>query len=243
MALDDAGDSGQADAGAVNQGARQRGKQALRAIERRGGFLHWRIIFSPVRAQYNSVVPNPSAASDLPLEPSAWIARFAPLIAPGGRALDLACGHGRHALLLASLGLRVTALDRAAQALAGLRGHPGMEVLEADLEAGAWPLAGRSFDGIVVANYLHRPLFPLLAGALAEGGVLIYETFMIGNERFGRPANPDFLLRPGELLDVFGNTLHIVAFEQGEVAQPKPAMVQRLCAVRTADATRLPEPV
>ena len=175
-----------------------------------------------------------------PLEASAWVRRFAALTAPGGTVLDLACGHGRHARLFAAGGGRVTAVDRDAQALAGLRGHPGIEALAADLEAGAWPLAGRRFDAIVVANYLHRPLFPRLIEALAEGGVLIYETFMLGNERFGRPSNPDFLLRPNELLELFAGCLNVVAFEQGEVAQPRPAVVQRLCAVRGTGPFRLP---
>ena len=177
-------------------------------------------------------------------EPSAWVARFAGLIAPGGTVLDLACGHGRHARFLEAGGWRVMAVDRDAAALAGLAGHSGIEAVEADLETGVWPLGGRRFDGIVVANYLHRPLFPHLIGALQEGGVLLYETFMLGNERFGRPSNPDFLLRPNELLDAFAGRLNVVAFEQGEVARPKPAMVQRLCAVRGGEATRLrlPEP-
>lgn len=173
-------------------------------------------------------------------EPSAWVARFAGLIAPGGTVLDLACGHGRHARFLEAGGWRVMAVDRDAAALAGLAGHSGIEAVEADLETGAWPLGGRRFDGIVVANYLHRPLFPRLIEALAEGGVLIYETFMLGNERFGRPSNPDFLLRPNELLELFAGRLNVVAFEQGEVAQPRPAVVQRLCAVRGTGPFRLP---
>lgn len=171
--------------------------------------------------------------------PSAWVRRFAPLIAPGSSVLDLACGNGRHARFLEAGGWRVTAVDRDAGALGGLRDRAGIEIVEADLEAGAWPLGARRFDGIVVTSYLHRPLFSRIAAALTEGGVLIYETFMLGNERFGRPSNPDFLLRPGELLEAFGAGLTVVAFEQGEVAQPKPAVVQRLCAVRGAGPYRL----
>lgn len=171
--------------------------------------------------------------------PSAWVRRFAPLIAPGSSVLDLACGNGRHARFLEAGGWRVTAVDRDAGALGGLRGRAGIEIVEADLEAGAWPLGARRFDGIVVTSYLHRPLFSRIAAALTEGGVLIYETFMLGNERFGRPANPAFLLRPGELLEAFAG-LRIVAFEQGEVAQPKPAVVQRLCAVVGDAPCRLP---
>jgi len=176
--------------------------------------------------------------------PSPWVLRFAALIRAGGEVLDLACGEGRHARALAGLGLRVEAVDRDIGALAALADTASIDVRQADLEGGAWPYAGRGFDGIVVTNYLHRPLFPLLVDALREGGVLIYETFMLGNERFGRPSNPDFLLRPNELLDPF-DALAVVAFEQGEVLLPKPAVVQRLCAVRIAAgmSPRLPESV
>jgi SAM-dependent methyltransferase len=157
--------------------------------------------------------------------PSAWVVRWAPLITRG-RVLDLACGSGRHARLLAGLGHEVTAVDREPQPLAAVR------FIQADLEdGGPWPLPGEEFQGIVVANYLHRPLYPLIERALAPGGVLIYETFMAGNERFGKPSNPAFLLAPGELWTAFGG-LHIIAFEQGQCLQPKPAVVQRLCARR-----------
>lgn len=157
--------------------------------------------------------------------PSPWVTRWAPLI-PKGTVLDLASGSGRHARFLASLGYSVTAVDREAQELESVR------FIQADLEDGSpWPLPGERFQGIVVANYLYRPLLPLLNDSLAAGGVLIYETFMLGNERYGKPSNPAFLLRPGELWQSFGG-LHLIAFEQGRVAQPKPAMIQRLCAVR-----------
>lgn len=160
--------------------------------------------------------------------PSPWVVRWAPCLARAGRVLDLACGPGRHARYLLSLGHDVTAVDREAQDI------PGARFLRADLEDGSpWPLPGASFDGIVVANYLHRPLFPLIREALAPGGVLLYETFMRGNERFGKPSNPAFLLEPGELWRAFGS-LHVIAFEQGRDLEPKPAMRQRLCAVRPA---------
>ena len=171
---------------------------------------------------------------------SAWVERFAALVSPSGSVLDLACGRGRHVRLLAGMGHAVEAVDRDAQALAGLSSLPGVTTRRADLENGPWPYAGRRFDGIVVTNYLHRPLFPHLVAALAEGGVLIYETFMLGNERFGRPSNPEFLLRPDELLEAFGKPLRVVAFEQGEVALPKPAAVQRLCAIKGEGPFRLP---
>jgi SAM-dependent methyltransferase len=162
------------------------------------------------------------------------VQRFAPQIASEGSVLDLACGSGRHSLLLASLGYRVEALDRDAAALAALAEVPGIVTRHADVEEGPWPYHARWFDGIVVTNYLHRPLLPLLINALNEGGVLIYETFMIGNERYGKPSNPHFLLRPGELLEVVRRRLHVVAFEEGVIDTPKPAVVQRLCATRGA---------
>jgi len=153
------------------------------------------------------------------------VARWAALI-PQGRVLDVACGTGRHSRFLLELGHDVTAVDREAQSIAGVR------FVQANLEDGSpWPLPGERFQGIVVTNYLHRPLFPVLADALAPGGVLLYETFMQGNERFGKPSNPAFLLRPGELWQAFAG-LHIVAFEQGRAREPKPAMIQRLCAKR-----------
>jgi SAM-dependent methyltransferase len=145
--------------------------------------------------------------------------------------LDLACGHGRHARHLAAAGWRVVAVDRDPDALASLAGIANVTPLEADLEGADWPLASARFDGIVVCNYLHRALFPLLVEALADDGVLLYETFAVGNARFGKPSRPDFLLEPGELLRALGAELVVVAFEQGEVRNPAPAVVQRLCAV------------
>jgi SAM-dependent methyltransferase len=171
--------------------------------------------------------------------PSVWVQRFAPLIPAGGEVLDLACGRGRHARLLATLGYRVEAVDQDEQALAELAGVPGVLVRRADLEGGPWPYFGRAFDGIVVTNYLHRPLLPNLLAALAEGGVLIYETFMTGNERFGRPANPAYLLRSGELLELVRRRLTVVAFEQGEVEAPRPAVMQRLCVCRKSEVRLL----
>jgi SAM-dependent methyltransferase len=156
--------------------------------------------------------------------PSPWVVRWADYLTRSP-VLDVACGSGRHARYFAARGLQVVAVDRDPQAI------EGVEFVQADLEQGAWPLGERRFAAIVVTNYLHRPLFPALEAALEEGGVLIYETFMTGNERYGRPSNPAFLLRPGELLQAFGR-LHVVAFEQGIVAHQKTAVVQRLFAVR-----------
>jgi SAM-dependent methyltransferase len=166
-----------------------------------------------------------------PAAPSAWVERFAPVIAAGGEALDLACGGGRHARLLLALGHPVTALDRDLARLADID-DPRLVRVEADLEAGrAWPLGARRFAGIVVTNYLHRPLFDPILGALAPGGVLIYETFARGNERFGKPSNPDFLLAPGELLALARRGgLRVLAYEDLDLREPRPACVQRICA-------------
>ncbi len=166
------------------------------------------------------------------LIPSPWVTRFAPLIAAGGEVLDFACGSGRHARWLASRGFRVEAVDRDAVALELLAGVPHLTVREADLEDGPWPYAGRHFDAIVVTHYLFRPRLPLLLTALNHGGVLIYETFMVGNERFGKPSNPDFLLRSHELFERVADACTVLAYEQGEVAEPKPAVIQRICAVK-----------
>lgn len=156
-------------------------------------------------------------------EPSPWVVRWGAQIT-AGPVLDLACGSGRHARWFAARGLPVVAVDRQPIDL------PGVEFIQADLEDGSpWPLGERRFAAIVVTNYLHRPLFPRIAAALAGGGLLIYETFMVGNERHGRPTNPEFLLQPGELLRAF-HGVTVVAFEQGEVMTPKPAVVQRVVA-------------
>lgn len=165
-----------------------------------------------------------------PEAPSPWVVRWAHLVRAGGAVLDLACGSGRHARFFAARGNAVTACDRDPAALAGLAGVPGIVTLQADLEDGPWPFA-RQFDAVVVTNYLHRPLFPAIAGALAPDGVLIYETFLLGNERYGKPSNPRFLLSRDELLAVFARGLVVAGFEQGRVNRAKPALIQRLCAV------------
>ncbi len=163
--------------------------------------------------------------------PSPWVCRFAPLICSGGLVLDVACGGGRHARYLAGLGLRVEAVDRDTAAMQALADVAGVTTRLADLEQGPWPYSGRRFDAIIVTNYLHRPLLPRLPGALADAGVLIYETFAAGNERYGRPSNPDFLLKPGELLEFARGRLRVIAYEDLQVELPKPAMIQRLCAI------------
>jgi SAM-dependent methyltransferase len=163
--------------------------------------------------------------------PSPWVRRWAGAIRPGGRVLDVACGYGRHLRYLSSLGFSVVGVDRDEAAVAALEALDGAEVRVADIEGGPWPFSPGDFDGVVVTNYLHRPILPHLVGALRPGGVLIYETFALGNERYGRPTHPDFLLRPGELLRCV-EPLSVVAFEQGFISAPKPALIQRICAVR-----------
>jgi SAM-dependent methyltransferase len=159
---------------------------------------------------------------------SPWVQRWAYLI-ERGPVLDVACGTGRHAMLFAERGFEVVAVDKFDQLLPRT-----IKFVKADLEDGSpWPFAGKKFAGIVVTNYLYRPLLPVLRDSLDQGGVLIYETFMAGNERYGRPSNPNFLLRPGELLAAFGE-LGVVAFEQGMIEGAKKAVIQRICVIRGA---------
>ena len=165
--------------------------------------------------------------------PSPWVARFADMAPAGGRVLDVACGGGRHSRLFLDLGHPVTAVDIDISGMEALAGRKGLKLVVADLEAGApWPFAGETFAAVVVANYLFRPLLPRMVEAVGPGGVLIYETFALGNERFGRPRNPDFLLRPGELLAVAAAHLRVLAYEDLIVEQPKPAAIQRIAARR-----------
>lgn len=185
---------------------------------------------------WGKIIPDMSTehSLNLPNTASPWVARFAPLIPAEGRVLDLACGRGRHSTLLAGLGYSVEAVDRDAEAVASFDGLPRIHTRVADLEGGPWPYHTEVFDGVVVTNYLYRPQLPALLKLVAPQGVLIYETFMVGNERFGKPSNPAFLLRPGELLELVRNRFAVTAFEQGEVSVPRPAVIQRICAVRVS---------
>lgn len=168
---------------------------------------------------------------------SLWISRFSHLISDGGTVLDLAAGSGRHSRWFLDQGFQVTALDRHVGPLEVMRkADPGgterLEIIRADLEDGSpWPLGGRRFDAVVVVNYLWRPLLPRLLGILAPGGVLLYETFAVGQEAFGKPTNPDFLLEPGELLAFVQGQLQVVAYEHGRIDSPAgPAVKQRIAA-------------
>jgi len=180
----------------------------------------------------------PHAALD---QPSAWVARFLGLVPSGGRILDVAAGGGRHTRLARARGYTATVVDIDVAGLGELRADPDMEILAADLEAGVWPLGERRFAGVIVTNYLHRPLVPLLVAAVADGGALIYETFADGNQAFGKPSNPNFLLKPGELLDAVRGHLTVVAYEHGKIETPRAAVVQRIAAVRAAVGT-IPRP-
>jgi SAM-dependent methyltransferase len=177
--------------------------------------------------------------------PSDWITRWAHLVPAQGTVLDLACGRGRHLRWWAQRGHPVTGVDRDVEALASLTGLG--ELIEADLEKGPWPLAGRQFDLVLVTNYLWRPLFPQMVQAVAPGGLLLYETFAAGHETVGRPRRPDFLLQRGELLGAFAG-LQVIGFEDGTLDNP-PRFVQRIAASRplqTAEVAPrrrpLPEP-
>ncbi|HEX7913634.1 MAG TPA: class I SAM-dependent methyltransferase [Paraburkholderia sp.] len=179
---------------------------------------------------------TPAAAVHGLGEPSPWVRDWAHLVAAGGAVLDVASGAGRHARFFASRGHPVTAIDRDCAALDLLCDVPLVTPLVADLEGAAWPLpADAKFAAVVVTNYLHRPLFESLLQALAPGGVLVYETFAQGNESVGKPSNPAFLLAPGELLERVRGRLRVVAFQDGYLAQPRPAYVQRICAILEAE--------
>jgi SAM-dependent methyltransferase len=166
--------------------------------------------------------------------PSSWVTRFSERAV--GPVLDVACGSGRHTRLFLDLGCDVTAVDRDTSRLGDITHHPKLTILETDLEAGddPWRPAPATYGTVVVTNYLWRPLLPALIDAIAPGGVLLYETFALGNERFGKPTNPDFLLAPDELKNAVAGTLDVVAYAHGNVTEPRPAVVQRICASRAA---------
>lgn len=179
----------------------------------------------------SSPAQAPSAHGTEP--PSAWVQRWATLMAPGTTVLDVACGHGRHMRWLAQRGHPVTGVDRSPEAIAAVAGLG--RAVQADIENGPWPFVGEAFGAVVVTHYLWRPLLPTLVASVAPGGVLLYETFASGNETVGRPARPDFLLQPGELLQVCAD-LRVVAYEDGFCTGPE-RFVQRVAAVREPRAS------
>ena len=179
-------------------------------------------------------MPSFDRPQDADIPPSPWVMRFAGLIKSKGRVLDVAAGYGRHSHYFLLRGCSVTAVDIDVSELNDLPDTESVKIVETDLEDKAWPFQSGSFDGIVVTNYLHRPHFPHLIDSLSHQGVLIFEAFGTGNEKLGRPRNPDFLLKPGELLTAFSEDLQIVAFEQGIEHSPRPAVRQRLCALKAS---------
>lgn len=197
---------------------------------------------APAAAPTPATEAVPENAHATSAHPSPWVEHHIGLIDEESEVLDLACGSGRHAKLLVDDGHRVVALDRDLSALGFLAKHKRIEALEVDLEAGGidagdanWPFEERRFGGIVVSNYLWRPLLPRIVEALAPGGVLIYETFQRGQETVGRPRNPDFLLRPNELLELCVPTLEVLGYEAGRFEDDELAFRQRICARRPAD--------
>lgn len=171
------------------------------------------------------------------MSPSPWVQRWSHLVPAGATVLDVACGQGRHVRWFAGRGCRVTALDRDEAAVRPLQDCA--EVVVADIEQGSWPLGERRFDAVLVTNYLWRPLLPLLVERVAPGGLLIYETFAFGNQTVGRPSNPAFLLRPGELLEAVQGRLRPLGYEDGYADAP-PRYLQRLAAVREIPGSALP---
>jgi SAM-dependent methyltransferase len=165
--------------------------------------------------------------------PSAWVQRWSHLVPTGGSVLDVACGHGRHLRWFSQRGHAVTGVDRSPEAITAVT--PLGRAVLADIENGPWPFDGERFDAVVVTNYLWRPLLSRIVDSVAEGGVLLYETFASGNESVGKPSRPDFLLQPGELLQA-SQGLHVVAYEDGFCDRPE-RFVQRLAAVRKRPGT------
>ncbi len=186
------------------------------------------MVFAGSPARFQAINAIKPMLGNMP-QPLAWIDHHLPAASPGGTALDLACGTGRHTRLLLARGYRVTAVDRD---ISRLDTGDGAEAIQADLEDGsAWPLSDRRFDAIVVTDYLHRPLFPSIVAALTQGGLLLYETFAVGNEKYGKPSNPNFLLKDGEMLEVARHCgLRVLAYETVDQASPHPAIKQRIVA-------------
>jgi len=162
--------------------------------------------------------------------PDPWISAHADLVPTGSLVLDMACGSGRHSRLFLERGNHVMAVDRNVAAFDEHPEDPALSVLQYDLEADPWPFPPQFFDAIVVCNYLHRPLFTPLFASLKPPGILLYTTFMQGNEAYGRPSNPDFLLQPDELNTLLPDDAEIIEFVQGPVGEPVTAVRQSIAA-------------
>lgn len=167
--------------------------------------------------------------------PANWVVKHGGVIPPGGTVLDVACGPGRHGRFFRSLGHPVVFLDRDITQVADMASIDDVEIVAQDLEGGRpWPLTGRQFAGVIVVNYLYRPILPALVAAVQPGGALIYETFAVGNEAYGHPTNPDYLLHREELLIAVRPELVVMAYEDVEETEPRPTVRQRILAVRPA---------
>lgn len=175
---------------------------------------------------------SPKAKPAKAAAPSSWVERFLSGVREGGDVLDVACGSGRHLRLALERGYRVTGIDRDVSRLDDIAGRRDVSLIEADLEPGApFPLRDMRYDGVIVANYLWRDILSDIAGCVADDGILVYETFAVGQEKYGKPSNPDFLLRPNELLEAVIPRLTVIAYENGlaETAHG-PGVVQRIAA-------------
>jgi len=161
---------------------------------------------------------------------SPWVEKHVPLIPKARPVLDVACGGGRHSLHLLKLGYEMVSVDVETTAITTYKDLPGLSIVRADLEKDPWPFAENTFASIVVVNYLWRPLLPDLCASLMPGGVLLYDTFARGNEKYGRPSNPDFLLKQRELQETLEDELEILDFFDGFVDTPTPACRQSIAA-------------
>jgi SAM-dependent methyltransferase len=175
------------------------------------------------------------------LDPSSWVVRFGDLIPEKTPVLDVACGNGRHTRLFLERGHSVTAIDIDLSKVQDLTDSKNVELVQANLEDGSpWPFANRTFGAVIITNYLYRPLFSSLIDSVAPDGLLIYETFAIGHEAYGPPSRPEFLLKPGELIDIFKDQLQIIAYEHGYMNLPKPSIRQRICAIKSSTPLDVP---
>lgn len=175
--------------------------------------------------------------------PSPWVSRFIPLVPKfkNSKILDVACGNGRHTALSLSIGHHVLAVDRDTSRIVIPHRTSRLTIVNADLETKeGWPFHGMLFEGVIVTNYLYRPILADIVSAVAPGGMLIYETFALGNEDFGHPENPEFLLQPGELLKVVEDQLTVLAYENRYSQKPAPSMIQHIAAIRLNNNEKVP---
>ena len=165
-------------------------------------------------------------------KPNKWVECYSSLIPSGGSVLDLACGSGRHTGMLLNKGYQVTAVDIDTTLIKQNFSNKNLNIVKCDLESlSFWPFEKNSFLGIIVVNYLHRPLFSKIIESLREEGVLVYQTFADGHSRYGKPKNPDYLLKRGELKTVF-DSMKIISYQHGYLSYPSQSIIQRICCVK-----------